>query len=551
MKQVQIAKTINRMRKPMWFEKFLWFISSENYLILAGRDMQQNENLVKRHLRKGISVFFCSHYSNCAAVGDAYVHADIHGAASVIVKNPNGQPISPVTLAQAGSFAVCLSSAWDSKVAIAAWWVEHHQVSKTAPTGEYLTTGSFMVRGKKNFLPPVQLIMGFGIMFRVDESCVAAHIHERRPRLEAGDAADEEPTPTQEDEEVAPEGGDDADGDDDDKADTPVAAAADVDADNDSEDEAAFPDTSVQSAFESSLRTPAAPAAADEYDGADSDDSSDEGKRETTGAKHMSAAERRLQKKAAASSVSVEELRAQRESRPKPTPSPKQEAPAPAPSARGKRGKLKKMKEKYAEQDDEDRELAMKLLAPVKAKPAPVAKTVPARMQQQNQKKGGKQQQQQRAKAKEAEDAASPAVAQDEQADAPEAVEETTAEEKEEIKRLLEEENITVLDEEEATSLTFIDALTGQPNEHDILTYAVPVCAPYAAVTNFKYKVKLTPGTLKKGKASKTALSLFARVQDALPREKELIKGIPEADLMTQMLGKVKLMAPNLQQSRK
>lgn len=28
------------------------------------------------------------------------------------------------------------------------------QVSKTAPTGEYLTTGSFMIRGKKNYLPP-------------------------------------------------------------------------------------------------------------------------------------------------------------------------------------------------------------------------------------------------------------------------------------------------------------------------------------------------------------------------------------------------------------
>ena len=40
---------------------------------------------------------------------------------------------------------------------MSAWWVESHQVSKTATTGEYLTVGSFMVRGKKNFLPPVQL----------------------------------------------------------------------------------------------------------------------------------------------------------------------------------------------------------------------------------------------------------------------------------------------------------------------------------------------------------------------------------------------------------
>lgn len=41
------------------------------------------------------------------------------------------------------------------------------QVSKTAPTGEYLSTGSFMIRGKKNFLPPCYLVYGFGFLFKV------------------------------------------------------------------------------------------------------------------------------------------------------------------------------------------------------------------------------------------------------------------------------------------------------------------------------------------------------------------------------------------------
>lgn len=35
------------------FEKFLWFISAENYLVIAGRDQQQNEMIVKRYLRAG------------------------------------------------------------------------------------------------------------------------------------------------------------------------------------------------------------------------------------------------------------------------------------------------------------------------------------------------------------------------------------------------------------------------------------------------------------------------------------------------------------------
>lgn len=32
------TKMIERQRKIFWFEKFDWFISSENYLILAGKN---------------------------------------------------------------------------------------------------------------------------------------------------------------------------------------------------------------------------------------------------------------------------------------------------------------------------------------------------------------------------------------------------------------------------------------------------------------------------------------------------------------------------------
>ena len=34
-----------------------------------------------------------------------------------------------------------------------AWWVHPSQVSKTPQAGEFLTTGSFVIRGKKNFVP--------------------------------------------------------------------------------------------------------------------------------------------------------------------------------------------------------------------------------------------------------------------------------------------------------------------------------------------------------------------------------------------------------------
>jgi len=59
-----------------------------------------------------------------------------------------GDPIPPKTLNEAGTMAICNSAAWDAKVVTSAWWVNPSQVSKTAPSGEYLTTGSFMIRGK-------------------------------------------------------------------------------------------------------------------------------------------------------------------------------------------------------------------------------------------------------------------------------------------------------------------------------------------------------------------------------------------------------------------
>ena len=43
---------------------------TQGYLVLSGRDAQQNEALVKRYLRPG----------------DVYVHAELHGASSCIVR---------------------------------------------------------------------------------------------------------------------------------------------------------------------------------------------------------------------------------------------------------------------------------------------------------------------------------------------------------------------------------------------------------------------------------------------------------------------------------
>lgn len=91
LKEMKAIVNISKARKTLWFEKFFWFISSENYLVIGGRDMTQNELIVKRYMRPG----------------DVYVHADIHGASSIVIKNPSGGPIPPKTLNEAGVMAIC------------------------------------------------------------------------------------------------------------------------------------------------------------------------------------------------------------------------------------------------------------------------------------------------------------------------------------------------------------------------------------------------------------------------------------------------------------
>lgn len=113
---------------------------------------------------------------------DIYVHAEIQGASSVVVRNPTGEPVPPKTLLEAGTMAISYSVAWDAKVVTNAYWVHSDQVSKTAPSGEYLGTGSFMIRGKKNFLPSCHLIMGLSLLFKLEDSFIEKHKGERKVR---------------------------------------------------------------------------------------------------------------------------------------------------------------------------------------------------------------------------------------------------------------------------------------------------------------------------------------------------------------------------------
>jgi len=128
-------------KKTFWFERYRWFFTSDGNLVIAGRDAQTNERVVKRHMKEN----------------DRYAHADIHGAPSVIIKDM-GVGISEKSLREACEFAVVTSKAWASGLGSAdAYWVRPEQVSKTPNPGEFLAKGAFVIRGRKNFVRKIPL----------------------------------------------------------------------------------------------------------------------------------------------------------------------------------------------------------------------------------------------------------------------------------------------------------------------------------------------------------------------------------------------------------
>ncbi len=138
-----------RRRAPHWFERFRWFVSSEGVVVIAGRDAASNDLVVRRNLKDG----------------DVYVHADLHGAASVVVKHPppGRPPIGEATLREAGQWAVVYSKAWRAGLASAsAFWVTPEQVSKSGASGEFVAKGAWAIHGTKHVLRdlPTEIALG-------------------------------------------------------------------------------------------------------------------------------------------------------------------------------------------------------------------------------------------------------------------------------------------------------------------------------------------------------------------------------------------------------
>ncbi|MFB6219186.1 MAG: ribosome rescue protein RqcH [Halobacteriaceae archaeon] len=143
------------VRQPeQWYERFRWFHTSDGFLVIGGRNADQNEEIVEKYMD--------GH--------DRFLHAQAHGGPATVLKtSAPSEPSSPTdvpdgSIEEAAQFAVSYSSVWkDGRFAGDAYLVGPDQVSRTPESGEHLQKGGFVIRGERTYLRDTPVGVAVGI----------------------------------------------------------------------------------------------------------------------------------------------------------------------------------------------------------------------------------------------------------------------------------------------------------------------------------------------------------------------------------------------------
>ncbi|MBZ6495979.1 ribosome rescue protein RqcH [Natrinema longum] len=149
------APSIPIRENEPWFDRFRWFHTSDGFLVIGGRNADQNEELVKKYLEPG----------------DVVLHTQAHGGPVTVLKatDPSEASSSDIELPEssieeAAQFAVSYSSVWkDGRYAGDVYAVDSDQVSKTPESGEYLEKGGFAIRGDRTYYRDTPVGVAVGI----------------------------------------------------------------------------------------------------------------------------------------------------------------------------------------------------------------------------------------------------------------------------------------------------------------------------------------------------------------------------------------------------
>ena len=139
--------------RKRWYEYYRWFVSSDGLVVIAGKNAQQNENIVKKRLEPNDLVF----------------HSDIKGAAFVIIKSV-GKTIPQETIREASEFAAAHSKAWAKGLGkIDVFAAKPGQISKASESGVNAPKGAFFVKGERSWFRGVPVKLAIGVWINHEE----------------------------------------------------------------------------------------------------------------------------------------------------------------------------------------------------------------------------------------------------------------------------------------------------------------------------------------------------------------------------------------------
>ncbi|MFB6211614.1 MAG: ribosome rescue protein RqcH [Halobacteriales archaeon] len=149
------ATSIPIKQSEQWYERFRWFRTSDGFLVIGGRNADQNETIVEKYLDRE----------------DRFFHTQAHGGPATVLKATEPSEaardvtIPDRSLEEAAQFAVSYSSVWkDGQFSDDVYMVDHDQVSKTPESGEYLEKGGFAIRGDRTYFRDTEVGVAVGIM---------------------------------------------------------------------------------------------------------------------------------------------------------------------------------------------------------------------------------------------------------------------------------------------------------------------------------------------------------------------------------------------------
>ncbi len=157
LKKKEEKKKIEVHKKKEWYEKFRYTFTSSGFLVVIGKDAGTNEILIKKHTEENDIIFHTQAPGSPFGIVKSAISKSNSDFESTVL-------LSKTELEEVAQFICCFSSQWKKGYGTAdAFWVFPKQVSKKAESGEFMSRGSFMIRGKKNIIKNVVLRIYLGI----------------------------------------------------------------------------------------------------------------------------------------------------------------------------------------------------------------------------------------------------------------------------------------------------------------------------------------------------------------------------------------------------